>query len=544
MDASSTSFDGEKRRSFNPTSVFPPLAASPADLERLPLITSGSGRYSPSEPYPSDSHRPSSDRNFLIPSSPRGSFKRPSSIKRYETTSINDEPTQRVTKIEDEEEGGHHSHNNKPLTLLKFVFIGYFCVCGGPYGLEVAVGAGYPLVTFLCILIIPWIWSLPMALMVAELGTAMPDNDGYVLWIKTGFGPFLSFLAGFIAWMNAVVDNALYPSLFMSYLTSILAKYEWIHNDVYFYLLQFSVVFFVMGLNMTGVDIVSKISFLFAILVISPFVVMFIWSAESHHIHPKDWLVGPPDWSQWPVCLNIIIWSYSGFDSVGLMAEELQNPKRNFPLAMLLIILMSMGTYLVSLTGAVGLDTNYAKWGEGYFSMLAGNLGGDGFKIFMIVGGMVSSLGLFNALLLASSNELRAFGRKDLLGVRALVWRHPYFKTPWTAIIFNSVLVAGFGFLPFTELVELNNILYCTLLLMIYAALIKMRFTHKEMVRPYKISESNILTILLCIPPILICCYIIGNAARISWLQFVVAIAVVVFGTLLYWVLWFARRKK
>lgn len=45
-------------------------------------------------------------------------------------------------------------------------------------------GSGFPLATFLCVLIVPWLWSLPLALMVAELGTAMPDNDGYVLWIK------------------------------------------------------------------------------------------------------------------------------------------------------------------------------------------------------------------------------------------------------------------------------------------------------------------------------------------------------------------------
>jgi len=27
-----------------------------------------------------------------------------------------------------------------PLSLWKFVFLSYFCVCGGPYGLELAVG--------------------------------------------------------------------------------------------------------------------------------------------------------------------------------------------------------------------------------------------------------------------------------------------------------------------------------------------------------------------------------------------------------------------
>jgi amino acid transporter len=36
------------------------------------------------------------------------------------------------------------------------------------------------------ILIIPWIWSLPIALIVAELGSAMPDAGGFLYWIKIG----------------------------------------------------------------------------------------------------------------------------------------------------------------------------------------------------------------------------------------------------------------------------------------------------------------------------------------------------------------------
>lgn len=51
------------------------------------------------------------------------------------------------------------------VSLLQLVFITYFCVSGGCYGLEDAVRAGYPLFTLLGILIMPWVWSLPVALM-------------------------------------------------------------------------------------------------------------------------------------------------------------------------------------------------------------------------------------------------------------------------------------------------------------------------------------------------------------------------------------------
>jgi hypothetical protein len=47
-------------------------------------------------------------------------------------------------------------------------------------------GAIPALYGLLGILIIPWIWSLPIALIVAELGSAMPDSGGFLYWVKIG----------------------------------------------------------------------------------------------------------------------------------------------------------------------------------------------------------------------------------------------------------------------------------------------------------------------------------------------------------------------
>jgi hypothetical protein len=41
------------------------------------------------------------------------------------------------------------------------VFLSFFAVSGGPYGLEDAVNVGGSLLTFIALFIVPWIWSLP-----------------------------------------------------------------------------------------------------------------------------------------------------------------------------------------------------------------------------------------------------------------------------------------------------------------------------------------------------------------------------------------------
>lgn len=62
-----------------------------------------------------------------------------------------------------------------------------------------AVSAGGPLLAILGFLILPLIWSVPEALITAELATTFPENSGYVAWVTAAFGPFWGFQVSFWA---------------------------------------------------------------------------------------------------------------------------------------------------------------------------------------------------------------------------------------------------------------------------------------------------------------------------------------------------------
>ncbi|KAA8545785.1 hypothetical protein F0562_020764 [Nyssa sinensis] len=80
------------------------------------------------------------------------------------------------------------------LTLLPLVALIFYEVSGGPFGVEDSVRAGGgPLLSLLGFLIFPLFWSIPEALVTAELATSFPENGGYVIWISSAFGPFWGF---------------------------------------------------------------------------------------------------------------------------------------------------------------------------------------------------------------------------------------------------------------------------------------------------------------------------------------------------------------
>lgn len=162
-----------------------------------------------------------------------------------------------------------------------------------------------------------------------------------------------------------------------------------------------------------------------------------------------------------------------------------------------------------------------------YFAVVAGQLGGTGLRIYMGIAALVSSLGTFNALLFSSAQSFRALGKRDLLNAKFLLYKHPKLQTPMFPILINCTIIAILSLtLDFTKLLYLNNTMYSILLLFQYAALIRLRYLKPDMPRPFKISHQNWPTILLIIPPVLVCFYIIISAAYYAWIQTICKILV------------------
>ena len=103
-----------------------------------------------------------------------------------------------------------------PLAVLVF-----YNVSGGPFGIEPSTRAGGNLYAILGFIIFPFIWSIPEALVTAELGAAFQDPSAGVA-VEHAFGEDMGGLCGILAWVSGAVDNAIYPTLFMEYVASVM----------------------------------------------------------------------------------------------------------------------------------------------------------------------------------------------------------------------------------------------------------------------------------------------------------------------------------
>lgn len=95
--------------------------------------------------------------------------------------------------------------------------------------------------------------------------------------------------------------------------------------------------------------------------------------------------------------------------------------------------------YLISVVGLLGVDTDYANWTSGYFSVLAGKLGsylayahlpyvclgGKYLEDVVIVAAMIGNVGIYNSLLLPAAEQLQALCGEEFLNIPFMQWKHP-----------------------------------------------------------------------------------------------------------------------
>ena len=122
----------------------------------------------------------------------------------------------------------------KKAGLLYCVFVMFAYTTGGPFGFEEMVTTSGPGMTLLFLLFLPLFWSIPVSLVAAELTTAIPVEGGFYRWVRSGFGDFWGFLAGWwnwnSSWLLATSNAVLFADYLAKYFPSLVG---WKHYLVY-----------------------------------------------------------------------------------------------------------------------------------------------------------------------------------------------------------------------------------------------------------------------------------------------------------------------
>jgi amino acid transporter len=425
----------------------------------------------------------------------------------------------------------------REIGFLPLVAILFFNVSGGPYGLEDAVGTLGPGLALLLLVLTPLVWSLPVSLAMAEMAAALPEEGGYVVWVRRAFGPFWGFQAGWWSWINSFVDVAVYPALFVDYL----AFWRPHPSALERWALVLAFVWILTAVNLAGVRVTGRVAVAMALVSLVPVVVLTaLAGAQMREIpwHPfaaeeGSLLAGLG------LGLAVMMWNYSGWDSPTTTLGETREPGPSFRRAVWVALPLITLAYVLPVSAGLAAAGGWREWDTGHWPRVAQAIGGPWLAHLVAVGAVVATAGLFLTLLLTNSRlpyVLAVAGQMPATLGRL----HPLSGAPWAAVVLSSACYSVCAFWSFKELIVLNIWLYSLTLLLELGAFVALRYSEPRLPRPWRVGGGAAGLWLVAVVPALCCLVAMATA---GWLNTAVGVAAALTGPAAYLV-WRAPARR
>lgn len=336
------------------------------------------------------------------------------------------------------------------LRLGAFVAVLYAYCAAGPFGFEEMVSTSGPGMTLLFLMIVPWLFSLPMSLATSELATAMPVEGGFYRWTRTAFGDFWGFQCGFWNWCGTFLMNAAYAVVLADYSAQLFPQlaHGWLH-----WLAALFFLMLVAWVNVRGIEVVGGLSMVLLVVVLVPVAVFTVAGFARTTGNPFVPLTPPgKPWGEvYGVGMALGLWLYSGYEQLSTIIEEVHEPARNFPRGLAIMVPLAMITFLLPTMAAIGA-TDWSKWTTGYMVTAAREIGGMPMAWTMFAAAMLSVLlGLQSTLL--SSTRLPFTLAEDGYFHPSFARLDAGYRTPVQAIALTTLLCAALAVFPLPQLV-------------------------------------------------------------------------------------------
>ncbi|STY29344.1 amino acid antiporter [Legionella wadsworthii] len=363
---------------------------------------------------------------------------------------------------------------------------------------------------------------IPVSLVAAELATAYPETGGIYVWVREAFGKRAAFITIWLQWIYNVVW---YPTIlaFIAATLSYLIAPE-LGNNKYYLLSTVLILFWVFTLlNCFGMKISSIVSTIgatvgtiFPMLFIIILAILWVIKGKPMMVgYSLNWL---PDFSSLGnlSLFAAVLFGLLGMEMSAVHAEEVKNPKRDYPKALLystllVISTLSLGSLAIvvvvpndSLSVVSGLIDAYAVFFNAYHMSWMTSI----IAVLIILGGLSG----VSAWIIGPTKGLMVSARDGSLPAKfARTNKH---GAPTTILFAQAVIftVLSSAFILFDSINAaywLLSDLCAQMALLVYvfmfAAAIKLRYSKPHHPRGYTVPGGNIVMWLLCIIGTLCC---------------------------------------
>jgi len=323
-------------------------------------------------------------------------------------------------------------------------------VIGAIIGADIYVassfGAGYLGPASLIVWVIAGLIAIAIALCFAQCAMLLPKVGGPYAYAKKAWGPFAGFIIGWSLWLAEWISLAVFPIAFTRYLMFFYPNLDFLAQTS----VKILFVTFLAVTNIIGVRAAGRINDALTLLKLAPLVFFVIAGVTWVLLNPVQTATNlspfaPFGFASFGSAVVLIFWAYAGFEISTIPADEIDQPSKTIPKAVIFGILIVTAFYLA---------TNLVLFGVRNWTQLTN----DAAPLASASNGILSSnavLALFGSALVgigalvsvAGSDESGMIGTSRLgyalaadgLFPKIFARIHKKYKTPYASIIIQSV---------------------------------------------------------------------------------------------------------
>jgi basic amino acid/polyamine antiporter, APA family len=389
-------------------------------------------------------------------------------------------------------------------------------------GFQVAsIGSDFALI---CLWVVGGVAALCGALCYAELATALPKSGGEYHYLLRIYHPSLGFLAG---WISAIVGFPAPIALAALAFGKYVQPFSSGVNPV---AISLVVVWLITAIHLFGVRAGERFqnwsTFLKVALIIGFIVAgFFVTNPQRLDLTPGTNALATLISGPFAVSLVYVMYSYSGWNAASYITEEVENPARNLPWALLLGTIIVTLFYVVLNFIFLLATPKTVLAGQVEVGLLAGRsifgpLGGNLVSALIAIGliATISAMAWIGPRITKRMAEdlpkLRVFGRSSSNG------------TPYVAVLFQLIVVTILvltGTFDTVLVYTQFSLLLCSFLTVL--GLIVLRIREPELARPYKVWLYPFTPLIFLIITLHMMVFVIRDKPKESLLGLLTAIA-------------------
>jgi amino acid transporter len=334
--------------------------------------------------------------------------------------------------------------------LAPFVAVLFAYCTGGPFSLESAISGSGPGLALTFLTVVPFLLSVPISMATAEMTTIMPVEGGFYRWSRTALGEFWGFQCGWWNWTGTFLMSAAYGVSAADYF-----EYWFpLHSRIEHWALAVVFLLIVTYLNVRGIQVVGNLTLILLLIMFVPltvFAVLGLHHAQFNPFHPF-FPTGKPWQQAYGVGLAIALWSYAGYEQLSTVIEEVENPERNFPIGLAIVIPLSIVGYVLTLAAGLAALGNWQEWQTGYLVTAGRLIGGNLLATGIFVASLIANFILLDSTLLSVS-RLPLTMAEDGYFHPALGKVDSRFGTPVRSILLSAALCSVLAIFTVPQLI-------------------------------------------------------------------------------------------